>query len=242
MKKTISKTILIVMSFIMTTTIFGGLELSAAENEYDFSNLKVESVSKDEIDNLSKVIEIHENKNSETLNIIGESEDTNFELNYDIENNEGNIVLDDRDNSFQKYSYSIVNFVSEDDYEVIVKNLDNNEEIIYSAKEFNASNPLIIGFIIRYGIKQAIKKYGKDAVRLARLAVTKSNSPVWKKFKSAKNGRKTSGSGKNKRYYEWDNRHKEIEVYNSNGVHIGVMDPLTGQMTKPAVKGRKIKV
>lgn len=62
MKKTISKTILIVMSFIMTTTIFGGLELSAAENEYDFSNLKVESVSKDEIDNLSKVIEIHEKK------------------------------------------------------------------------------------------------------------------------------------------------------------------------------------
>ncbi|UBH14200.1 hypothetical protein LAU43_00170 [Macrococcus armenti] len=50
------------------------------------------------------------------------------------------------------------------------------------------------------------------------------------------------GSGKNKKYYEWDNTHKEIEVYNSKGVHIGFMDPLTGQMTKPAVKGRKIKV
>lgn len=242
MKKTISKTILIVMSFVMTTTIFGGLELSAAENEYDFSNLKVESVSKDEIDNLSKVIEIHENKNSETLNIIGESEDTSFELNYDIENNEGKIVLDDGDNSFQKYSYSIVNFVSEDDYEVLVRNIENNEEFIYSAKEFKASNPAIIFYIIRYGVQQAIKKYGKNAVRLARNVVTKSDSPVWKKFKSAKNGRKTSGSGKNKKYYEWDNTHKEIEVYNSKGVHIGVMDPLTGQMIKPAVKGRRIKL
>ncbi|MCE4956646.1 hypothetical protein [Macrococcoides caseolyticum] len=123
----------------MTTTIFGGLEFSAAENEYDFSNLKVESVSKDEIDNLSKVIEIHENKNSETLNIIGESEDTSFELNYDIE---------------------------------------NNEEFIYSAKEFKASNPAIIFYIIRYGVQQAIKKYGKNAVRLSRNAVTKSDSPV----------------------------------------------------------------
>ncbi|MBZ8173994.1 hypothetical protein FOG27_00435 [Staphylococcus delphini] len=65
---------------------------------------------------------------------------------------------------------------------------------------------------------------------------------MWKKFKSAKNGRKTSGSGKNKRYYEWDNTHKEIEVYNSKGVHIGVMDPLTGKMIKPAVKGRRIKL
>ncbi|WP_420908106.1 colicin E3/pyocin S6 family cytotoxin [Macrococcus armenti] len=114
--------------------------------------------------------------------------------------------------------------------------------MIYSAKEFKASNPAIIFYIIRYGVRQAIKKYGKNAVRLARNAVTKSDSPVCKKFKSAKNGRKTIGSGKNKKYYEWDNTHKEIEVYNSKGVHIGFMDPLTGQMTKPAVKGRKIKV
>ncbi|WP_323702412.1 colicin E3/pyocin S6 family cytotoxin [Mammaliicoccus sp. Dog046] len=109
-------------------------------------------------------------------------------------------------------------------------------------KELKANNPIIIAAIIRYGVKQAIKKYGKNAVRLARSSVTKSSSPVWKKFKSAKNGRKTSGSGKNKRYYEWDQRHREIEVYNNKGKHIGVMDPLTGSMIKPAVKGRKIKL
>ncbi|HHQ6731809.1 TPA: colicin E3/pyocin S6 family cytotoxin [Staphylococcus aureus] len=33
-----------------------------------------------------------------------------------------------------------------------------------------------------------------------------------------------------------------MEVYNSKGKHIGVMDPLTGKMIKPAVKGRKIKL
>jgi hypothetical protein len=39
-----------------------------------------------------------------------------------------------------------------------------------------------------------------------------------------------------------DRRPKEIEVYNQNGDHMGVMDPLTGQMVKLAVRGRTIPV
>ena len=45
-----------------------------------------------------------------------------------------------------------------------------------------------------------------------------------------------------KEYYEWDYTHGEIEVYNSRGEHLGVMDALTGDMTKPAVSGRTIDV
>jgi len=43
------------------------------------------------------------------------------------------------------------------------------------------------------------------------------------------------------RIYEWDRRHKELEVYNKRGVHVGVRDPNTGRWIKPRVKGRRIE-
>lgn len=69
-----------------------------------------------------------------------------------------------------------------------------------------------------------------------------AESSVWKSFASAGNGRKTSGDGKGKRYYEWDYLHGEIEMYDSKGKHLGVLDPNTGAVYKPAVPGRKIDV
>ena len=72
--------------------------------------------------------------------------------------------------------------------------------------------------------------------------VTKAKSKIWKSFKSAKNGLKKSGVGKNTRYYSWDNLHNEIEVFDRLGKHLGVMDPTTGKMIKGAVKGRFIKL
>lgn len=44
------------------------------------------------------------------------------------------------------------------------------------------------------------------------------------------------------RLYEWDGLHGELEVYNSRGRHLGVVDPNTGEFLTPAVKGRKIDV
>ncbi|RGB40883.1 cytotoxic-domain-containing protein [Rhizophagus diaphanus] len=67
-------------------------------------------------------------------------------------------------------------------------------------------------------------------------------SPIWKGLKSYRGKTKTSGNGKNKKYYEWDFTHKDIEVYDSNGKHLGSMDPVSGDMIKPPVKGRKIKI
>lgn len=45
-----------------------------------------------------------------------------------------------------------------------------------------------------------------------------------------------------RRYYEWDNLHGELEVYDSRGHHLGVVDAITGEDIKPAKRGRRIGV
>ena len=45
-----------------------------------------------------------------------------------------------------------------------------------------------------------------------------------------------------RRIYTWDAFHGEIEVFNGNGKHLGVLDALSGEFIKDAVKGRKINV
>lgn len=72
--------------------------------------------------------------------------------------------------------------------------------------------------------------------------VSKSESPIWNSLQNAKNGLRTSGTGKNVRFYSWDHRHNEIEVFNRLGKHLGAMDPTTGEFIKAAVKGRFIKL
>jgi hypothetical protein len=69
-----------------------------------------------------------------------------------------------------------------------------------------------------------------------------AQSPVWKQLEPYRGKTKTSGQGGGRRYYEWDFTHGDIEVYNSRGEHLGSMDPTTGEMIKPAVKGRKIGI
>jgi RHS repeat-associated protein len=69
--------------------------------------------------------------------------------------------------------------------------------------------------------------------------VKKSNSPVWRKLNNWRGKTKRDSSGK---YYEWDYTHSDIEVYNKRMVHIGSMDPTSGQMIKPAVRGRTLKM
>jgi Cytotoxic len=45
-----------------------------------------------------------------------------------------------------------------------------------------------------------------------------------------------------KRYYEWDSLHGELEVYDNRGHHLGVVDAITGEEIKPAKRGRRIGV
>lgn len=69
---------------------------------------------------------------------------------------------------------------------------------------------------------------------------SKQESPVWGNLSNAGNGRKTSGQGSDRRYYEWDYTHGDIEVYDRRGRHLGSMNPSTGEMYKPPVPGRKV--
>nr|WP_298115585.1 colicin E3/pyocin S6 family cytotoxin [uncultured Pseudomonas sp.] len=53
-------------------------------------------------------------------------------------------------------------------------------------------------------------------------------------------GRKVYYNAAEDVYYTWDALHGEVEVFNRRGRHIGVADPVSGLMIKPAVRGRKI--
>lgn len=53
-------------------------------------------------------------------------------------------------------------------------------------------------------------------------------------------GRKVYRDDTENRYYTWDSMHGEFEVFNKNGRHLGAVCPTTGDLIKPAVKGRKI--
>lgn len=57
-----------------------------------------------------------------------------------------------------------------------------------------------------------------------------------------KNGQKMWRSRSADRYFTWDAFHGEIEVFNKQGLHLGVFEALSGALIKPAVRGRKIDV
>lgn len=42
--------------------------------------------------------------------------------------------------------------------------------------------------------------------------------------------------------YEYDSQHSELEMYNSRGRHLGVVDVVTGELIKPGIRGRSMDV
>lgn len=73
-------------------------------------------------------------------------------------------------------------------------------------------------------------------------SIAKASSAVWKGFSKYRGDIKTNGlNGKGRQFYQWDHTHGDIEVYDSRRKHIGSMNPQTGEMYKPAVKGRKLE-
>lgn len=70
-----------------------------------------------------------------------------------------------------------------------------------------------------------------------------SGDGFWKGLRPFRGKTKTNGlQGKNKRFFEWDHTHGDVEVYDGRGRHLGSADPATGTMTKPAVPGRSITI
>lgn len=54
-------------------------------------------------------------------------------------------------------------------------------------------------------------------------------------------GRKVFKAPNGERYYTWDSLHGEVEVFNKRGKHLGAINPITGEVLKPAIRGRKIR-
>ena len=70
----------------------------------------------------------------------------------------------------------------------------------------------------------------------------RASSPIWQGLKSYKGKTKTNGkSGREKEFYEWDGIHNDIEVYDSKGRHKGSKDPVTGEIYKGPVRGRRLE-
>jgi hypothetical protein len=53
--------------------------------------------------------------------------------------------------------------------------------------------------------------------------------------------RKRWTDAKGKRIYEWYSRHGELEMYRSDGAHLGAFDPYTGEQREGPIKERNIK-
>ena len=68
-------------------------------------------------------------------------------------------------------------------------------------------------------------------------------NPAWEDLKPFRGKIRTNGeTGKKRRFYHKDFTHKDVEVYDRNGLHLGSMDPNTGRMTKPPVDGRELNL
>ena len=84
---------------------------------------------------------------------------------------------------------------------------------------------------------------GMGAANMCSIGPGRSGSKLWDLLKPFRGKTRTNGlKGRKQRYYEWDRTHGDIEVYDSNGQHLGSMDANTGLMTKPMSPGREIKI
>ncbi|MDM5297120.1 SAR2788 family putative toxin [Bacillus pumilus] len=173
---------------------------------------------------------------------------TETTLNPENENITVNGIID-HDNDRQTVNFNVDLIAFDEKNDIFIANFTDvktGEVYKYDSTELQASVlplvPVVVAFIARQGVQAAIKHFGKNTLKEIAKKIPKSESPVWKSFKNHKGKTKTKGSGKNKKYYEWDNTHNDIEVYDHKGKHLGSMDPLTGEMYKGPVKGRTIDI
>ncbi len=84
---------------------------------------------------------------------------------------------------------------------------------------------------------------GDDAILVHNVGCAgPAESPIWGGLNPFKGKVRSNGlNGKSREYSTWDYTHNDIEVFNSRGVHLGSRDPISGEMYKPAVKGRTLE-
>jgi hypothetical protein len=79
----------------------------------------------------------------------------------------------------------------------------------------------------------------------AKIVVVARNRPDFLEThceKLSRDGEQRWRNRKGDRLYTWDALHGHIEVFNSRGRHLGVLEAQTGQLIGPPVPGRRIDV
>jgi RHS repeat-associated protein len=100
-----------------------------------------------------------------------------------------------------------------------------------------ADGPLPVGDAIALGLLSGALLYEACTIAWDRFF---NDDAFWDSLKPYRQGIRTNGlSGKQQRFYEKDRTHGDLEVYDAQGRHMGSADPETGEMTKPAVPGRR---
>jgi uncharacterized protein RhaS with RHS repeats len=101
------------------------------------------------------------------------------------------------------------------------------------------------GSIVKSAAKRAAKKGAREAAKEVSEQVRRNKgmeraeSPVWQQLDPYKQGVRTnSQDGRGRRFYVWDHTHRDIEVFDGGGKHLGSIRPDTGEFYKPAVSGR----
>lgn len=123
----------------------------------------------------------------------------------------------------------------------------NKEPLILVFPQATGISPIYLSAGKKDKIRQGVKEKGHDYHPAPKTEEIKGFGELKEgKWKTPKQG----GGGKRKRWfgdkgrkiYEWDYQHGEIEGYRaSDGQHIGVFDPKTGNQIKPADPKRNIK-
>lgn len=240
----------IILSFIICNIVSPVAANTDIPGSVEINSHEVQEVENQNEDNLVQEIK---DKNNEIV-VENELVTNDFEASVDVSLNKetekievyGKVQEDDKV-THVNFDVNVIEYSEEDEiFIAIFKDQVTGEEYTYDSTKLSASIlpaiPVVVAFIARLGVKQAIKHFGKSTLRSVAKKITKSDSPVWKGLKAHKGKTKAKGSGKNKRYYQWDHTHNDIEVYNSKGKHLGSMDPLTGEMYKGPVNGRKINI
>jgi hypothetical protein len=55
-------------------------------------------------------------------------------------------------------------------------------------------------------------------------------------------GRQTWRDADGRRVFTWDDLHGEVESFDRRGRHVAVLHPVTGEMIKDAVHGRRLDI
>jgi hypothetical protein len=85
------------------------------------------------------------------------------------------------------------------------------------------------------------RKWILDRVHSTPLPELQASQEFGNRCARTKESRTNGLSGKARQFYQWDYIHRDIELYNSKGRHLGTIDPTTGEFTEQPVRERSIK-